>query len=155
MAASKLFHVSRIMTVAAIIGLTSSLNAESIILLTPQEAALPKPLSSDLDLRGITRGPQVTLVSPAQDAAQLASPIHLRFKFESHGGSRIDADATRVTYMRTPPVDLTDRLRPFLQIDGLDIAEVVLPPGNHVIRIDIQDTDGRSFRALYTLNVIE
>src|SRR4051812_35218391 len=112
MTASKLFQILSITTLAAMMAIASSFSAEKMTLLTHEEATLPEQLNSELDLRGITRGPQVILLSPAQDADQLSSPIHLRFKFETHGGSRIDTDATRVTYMRTPPVDLTERLRP-------------------------------------------
>jgi hypothetical protein len=151
MMALRLFLTTLIM--CAVTGLSASFGAEKLILITDEEAARPAQLAGDLGRRGITRGPQVTLLSPAQDAASLASPIHLQLKFESHGGANIDTGATRITYMKDPAVDLTDRIKPFLQSDGLDIAEAVLPPGNHVIRVDIKDTDGRTFGSLFTLNI--
>jgi hypothetical protein len=79
--------------------------------------------------------------------------MHLRLKFESFGGARIDPDSIKVTYMRTPNVDLTIRVKPFVQPTGIDIPEVELPAGDHMVRVDIRDSDGRIGGTSFVLRV--
>ena len=46
--------------------------------------------------------------------------------------------------MRTPNVDLTIRVKPFVQPTGIDIPEVELPAGDHMVRVDIRDRTAAS-----------
>ena len=62
--------------------------------------------------RGILRGPKVEVISPNEAAH---SPLRLQLKFETFGGARIDIESVKVLYLRTPNVDLTARVRPFIQ----------------------------------------
>ena len=92
-------------------------------------------------------------MSPAKTDGN-TSPLHLELKFETFGGARIDPQALKVSYLKKPSVDLTDRVKPFLQGAELNIKQAELPPGDHVIRVDVKDTDGRLASALFTLNIV-
>jgi hypothetical protein len=59
----------------------------------------------------------------------------------------------RVIYLRTPNVDLTPRVKPFIQPDGIDIPDTELPPGEYTVRVEIKDSDGRPGTASFTLRV--
>jgi hypothetical protein len=110
-------------------------------LITEQEAKLPPPKGAvAADRRGILRGPKIDFISPGDP---VHSPVHLQLKFESFGGAKIDPDSIKVTYLRTPNVDLTPRIKQFLMPAGIDIPDTELPPGEHMVRVDIRDTDGR------------
>jgi hypothetical protein len=75
--------------IAGGIGLFCALPAQAQMLISEQEAALPAAADSGLTFRGVTRGPKVQVLSPAQDAA-VKSPFNLKLKFESFGGAKID-----------------------------------------------------------------
>ena len=137
----------------ALVGGTGQALAGPVQLITPAEAQLP-PLKGAVASasRGITRGPRVELVDTPTDGA-LHSPMHLQLKFQAFGGAQIDPNAVQVTYLKSPEVDLTSRVKPFVQASGIDIPETVLPPGDHVLRVDVKDTDGRTGTTSITLKV--
>jgi hypothetical protein len=80
--------------------------------------------------------------------------MHLQVTFESFGGAKIDPDSVKVTYLRTPNVDLTSRVKAFVQNAGIDIPDVELPVGDHMVRIDVKDSDGRIGTASIVLKVV-
>jgi hypothetical protein len=121
------------------------------VLITPEEAALPPPKGAiATERRGITRGPKVDVVT----TGQLKSPTRLQVKFEPYGGSKIDPDSVKMIYLRTPNVDLTSRIKSFILPSGIDMPQVELPAGEHMVRVDIKDTDGRIGTASFILKVV-
>ena len=122
------------------------------VLITAEEAALPPPKGAvATDRRGITRGPKVDVMT---EAGQLRSPMRLHLKFEPHGGARIDPDSVKMTYLRTPNVDLTPRVKSFVKPTGIDMPEAELPAGEHMVRVDIKDSDGRIGTTSFILKVV-
>jgi len=120
-------------------------------LITEDEAKLPPPKGAiAADRRGILRGPKVEIVSPSGAAH---SPLRLQLKFESFGGATINPDSVKVIYLRSPNVDLTPRVKPFIQADGIDMPQAELPPGEYLVRVDVKDSDGRPGPASFTLTV--
>jgi hypothetical protein len=121
------------------------------ILITEEEAKLPPPKGAVVtDRRGITRGPKVRFLDEREP---VHSPMHLQVMFESFGGAKIDLDSVKVTYLKTPNVDLTPRIKPFVQSAGIDMPDVGLPAGEHMVRIDIKDSDGRPGSASFVFKV--
>lgn len=121
------------------------------VLISADEAKLPPPKGAvGVATRGITRGPKVAYIGAA-DATK--SPMRLQLKFESFGGAKIDTDSLKVTYVKTPSVDLTPRLKPFVKPDGIDMPDAELPAGDHLIRVDVKDSDGRSTSTSFTLKI--
>lgn len=130
---------------------TAPMTAVAAPLITTEEAALPPqkgavPNSS----RGITRGPKIQ-VSEAEGLRP--SPIRFLIKFQTFGGSNIDLDALKVTYLKSPVVDLTARIKPFAQATGIDMPDAQLPPGEHLVRIDIKDSEGRTASTSFLLKI--
>lgn len=129
-------------------------NAGSV-LIKPEEAALPSPPEAPsvaLVTRGITRRPGVTLASPE---ASVTSPFNLEFKFQTHGGSSINLDSFHLIYLKNPNVDLTARVKPYVTASGVDMVGAEAPPGRHVIKVRISDSDNRETSAVFVLNVIK
>jgi hypothetical protein len=126
--------------------------AQATPLITDEEAKLPSPKgAAAVDRRGILRSPKVEVVLPS---GAVHSPLRLQLKFESFGGATINPDSVKVIYLRTPNVDLTPRLKPFIQAGGIDMPEAELPPGEYTVRVDVRDSDGRPGTASFTLTVL-
>lgn len=123
---------------------------EPVQLITAQEALLPPSAADGLD-RNITRGPGVDAVAPS--AVGVSGNFRLAVKFKPRNGVNIDPKDVSVTYMREPHVDLTGRLKPFITEDGIDAPDVIAPEGEHLIRIEVVDREGRSGRGQINLTV--
>ncbi len=124
----------------------------SEVLITPQEAQLPPQKGAfGVATRGITRGPKIAIVSTPDG---LKSPIRLQMNFESFGGAKIDTSTLKVTYLKDPSVDLTDRVKPFVKPEGIDMPDAILPPGDHTLRVDVKDSDGRMATSSIVLKII-
>ena len=138
---------------AVVLALVTSapMAAVAMPLITPEEAALP-PLKGAVPNagRGITRGPkiQVTEVEGLHP-----SPMRFHVKFQTYGGSNIDLDALKVTYLKSPVVDLTARIKPFVQAAGIDMPDAQLPPGEHLVRVDVKDSEGRTASTSFLLKI--
>lgn len=142
-----------VLTAAAIIAATAMpFSAFAGQLITDDEARLPAQKGAVANSgRGITRGPKI-LVPDGEPALQ-ASPIRLLIKFQTFGGSSVDLDALKVTYLKSPVVDLTPRIKPFVLPTGIDMPDAQLPPGEHLLRVDIKDSDGRPASASFLLKI--
>jgi hypothetical protein len=127
-----------------LIGLVAAATpAAAIQLVTEQEAALPPDRMPALELRGSpTRRPSAVIVSPPQSAGVVKSPVSLKIKLQAHGGAKIDPDSIVVTYKKTPAIDITQRIMPFITADGIDVPDAEVPPGTHEFRIELKDKDG-------------
>jgi hypothetical protein len=138
-------------TFAAALIASAPIVAVATPLITTDEAALPPQKGAVPNAgRGITRGPKIQV--PEADATQ-ASPIRFQVKFQTFGGSNIDLDALKVTYLKSPVVDLTSRVKPFAQPTGIDMPGAQLPPGEHLVRIDVKDSEGRTASTSFLLKI--
>jgi hypothetical protein len=129
-----------------------SMPAQATQLITAEEAKSPPQKGAvATDRRGITRGPKVDVLGTAD---QVKSPMHLQLRFEPYGGAKIDPDSVKVTYLRSPNVDLTPRVKSFVLPAGIDMPDAELPPGEHMVRVDIKDSDGRPGTTIFVLKVL-
>ncbi len=123
-------------------------------LITDEEAKLPPQKGAVAAAqRGITRGPKIQI--PDQETALQPSPMRFQVNFQAFGGSKVDPDAVKVTYLKAPNVDLTPRIKPFVAAGGIDMPDAQLPPGEHLLRIDIKDSEGRPATASFMLKIAQ
>jgi hypothetical protein len=140
-----------IKAVCAVLGIlvVSSRSLAGTVLITEQEASLP-PEAIVASPRAITRGPRIELVQPSASAN---SPMHFQLRFKSFGGSEINTGSLRVFYLKSPEVDITPRLARFSQPGGIDISDAEAPAGEHNIRVEIADSEGRIRSSIFTLKI--
>jgi hypothetical protein len=132
-------------------------------LITPAEARLPW---AEIDnVRGPIPGPEIQLIVPESTlvrdrtperqlmAISLKAPFRFVVRFRAHGGTKIDLETFTAKYIKNPFVDLTARMRPYLTEVGIAIPEAGVPPGNHLIRIQVRDNAGRLGTAFVELQV--
>ena len=142
------------LTCAAIFGAVTAMPipVRAAPLITAEEAALPPQKGAVPNSgRGITRGPKIQV--PEAETGVQTSPMRFQVKFQTFGGSSIDLEALKVTYLKTPVVDLTPRIKPFALPTGIDMPDALLPPGDHLLRIDIKDSDGRVSSISFLLKI--
>jgi methionine-rich copper-binding protein CopC len=110
------------------------------VLITEQEAMRPAAApKADEAARGIFRAPKIYVLSPLE---AVTSPLNLKLKFESFGGTKIDEDSVKVIYLKNPSVDLTPRLKKHLKSNGIEMDVAEAPPGEHHLKIEVKDSDG-------------
>ena len=120
-------------------------------LITAQEAALPDA-SGTIATRGISRGPGVKLASPEPDAV-VKAPFTFKVGFEGRGGAKVDPASVKVTYLKSPLVDLTPRLKSAISASGINFTRASVPPGTHKLKVSVSDQDGRETNTIFTLIV--
>jgi hypothetical protein len=79
--------------------------------------------------------------------------VHFQVSFLAFGGSKIDIKTLKVTYLKTPEIDLVPRILRFTQRAGIDIPDALIPPGDHFFRLEISDTDGRTRSSVFAIKV--
>ncbi len=117
--------------------------ASAEVLISASEAAQPPSRDVGMNLRGITRGPSVDLLSPSPTGG-VHSPLELKIKFAAHNGAKVDPAAVKVVYEKQTPIDITDRLRKYTSSDGIDMPDAEVPPGTHMLRLELKDSLGRT-----------
>jgi len=142
----------------ALVGLLAlATPAKAVQLVTDAEAALPPSPSAHLpelaSRGGPTRRPNIVVVSPATNGSLVRSPLALKVKLSAFGGARIDRDSIVVTYEKTPLIDITQRIMPFISPDGIDVPDAEVPAGVHDFRIEVKDSDGRVSRKEFSFQV--
>lgn len=120
--------------------------AESgVWLITSQEAALPPSTTSNAG-RSITRGPAIREVSPTGTVAA-NQPFDLHVDFVGRGGEKINPATAQVMILRGGNVDITQRLKPFITANGIEMPTAMVPPGTHVLQVAVSDARGRKSTA--------
>lgn len=146
---NKLMIPVRLIALASILALLPSL-ASAVQLITDEEAKLP--VAANLTARGgLTRGPSIKVLSPADSKVKM--PFDMKLLFEPHGGANIDPASVKMTYLKSPLVDLTERIKPYISANGIDMAKVEAPPGEHHLKIQVADSKGRVGSAVVNLVV--
>jgi len=141
--ASKAMEIRmRIIVTACSTSLLLGVPASAEVLITASEAAQPPSSDVSMSVRGITRGPTVDQISPSPTVA-VHSPLELKIKFTAHNGAKLDPAAVKVLYEKEAPIDLTDRLRKYMSSDGIDMPDAEVPPGTHLLRVELKDSLGR------------
>ena len=112
-------------------------------LVTTEEAAYPdNPYGFEGSWGSPTASTEVEVVLPPSPAL-VQSPFHFKVRFKPHGGAAVDSDSIALTYWKVPAIDITQRIRHFIQGDTIDITDAELPAGMHPFRIDVKDNRGR------------
>lgn len=137
---------------AATATLTVARAAEPILLITREEAGLPGAATAATSTRNLTRGPGIDTL-PTPDKGVDGKPFRLAVRFMPSNGVPIDPATVRVFYRRQPPVDITDRIKPFISPTGIDAPSVIVPSGSHVLEIEATDKEGRIGRRQLKLTV--
>ena len=124
-------------------------------LITPEEAEQPDaPMIRTRGIKSRTEGdgPQIKIHSP-----NLEEPLHIPFSmdiaFEASPEKTIDFDSLSVKYLKVIAIDLTGRIKPYLNNNRLMVKDVKVPQGRHRLQLFIAYTSGEKTMMEIFLNV--
>lgn len=87
-------------------------------------------------------GPEILVKNP-RALEKVYAPVDILVSFEpGQSGQVPDMASFKATLIGFIDIDLTDRVREYIQGNRLDVKEANLPVGSHRIRIAIRDVQG-------------
>lgn len=104
-------------------------------------------------------GPAIELVTP-KNGGVYTSPIGIEIGFAPKGGTTIDLATLKVTVVSTTiagvfEIDITEDIIDYASEDGIKAPEAEIPAGEHVVTIQIADSEKRRSERLLEITVRE
>lgn len=98
-------------------------------------------------------GPVIQIDSPANEGVY-QGPFPIKVAFQSGpSGHPVDMQSLKLEYKVAWGIDITDRVREYIDGTQIDVAESELPEGRHTVEIQIEDTEGHQSSHLFTVTV--
>jgi hypothetical protein len=125
-----------------------------LVLITPEEAAQPDAaIPRGIKLTTIQEnGPKIKIHSPHLDEP-LRVPFIMDVAFEASSDKTIDPTSLTIKYLKLIPIDLTARMKPYLNSNRLLIKNLKVPEGKHRLQFSIAYTSGEKTMIEIVLNV--
>jgi hypothetical protein len=129
-------------------------SGHSFTLITLEEALQPEvPFLRECSTLE-ENGPHIKINAPKLDGPLLA-PFVVDIAFEASQNKIIDYDTLRVRYLKFIPIDLTDRVKPYLSNNRWMLKDVKVPQGRHCLQVLIGYQSGEKTLMEILLNVIK
>ena len=98
-------------------------------------------------------GPVIAIDSP-QNGATYEGPFPITVEFrEGPKGHAVDMTTLELEYKMAFGIDITDRVRDYVEGNRIDVDESELPTGRHTVEIRIEDTEGNGSSEQFTVTV--
>jgi hypothetical protein len=98
-------------------------------------------------------GPLIQIDSPQNDGVY-EGPFPIKVAFESGRlGHPVDMESLKLEYKVAWGIDITDKVREYIDGTQIDVAESELPEGRHSVEIQIEDVEGHQSTRLFTVTV--
>jgi hypothetical protein len=125
-----------------------------LTLITLEEAAQPDaPIPRGIKLTKIEgNGPQIKIYSPNLEEP-LRIPFIMDIAFEAPSDKTIDLDSLSIKYLKLIAIDLTGKIKPYLNENRLMVKDVKVPQGKHRLQLSIAYTSGEKTMMEIVLNV--
>jgi len=125
-----------------------------LTLITAEEAAQPDaPIPRGIKLTTIQEnGPQIKIYSPNLEEP-LRIPFLMDIAFEAACDKTIDSNSLSIKYLKLIPIDLTGRMKPYLNDNRLVIKDLKVPQGKHRLQFSIAYTSGEKTMMEIVLSV--
>jgi hypothetical protein len=98
-------------------------------------------------------GPKISIASPKHNATY-AGPFPIKVDFlPGPKGYEVDISTLKLEYKKAWGIDITDRVRDYIDGTAIDLAESELPTGRHTVEIEIADVEDNLSRQIFTVIV--
>jgi hypothetical protein len=121
-----------------------------LILLSAEEAAMPGCRSFGFASNPQQDGPFITVQNMEIENGK---PFPLTVGFSPQEGSPVNLATLKLECLKSAPIDLTVRVLPYTQREGIRVDRVSLPSGNYRFRVSIGDVNGRFSEREFSVNV--
>jgi len=168
----------KLMLLITLVLLTVIISAEpafSVMLLTPEEAAqedaredsgLPDAGPAALPAVGRSHrmerrlivpesnipGPELQVIAPKIEKTY-SSPLKIQVKFVPRDGTQVDLSSLKVECLKFLSINITDRIKEYVNNLGINVENADLPSGTHKIRITLGDTGGGITSRIFVVKV--
>jgi hypothetical protein len=114
-------------------------------LITPEEAAMAPAADVtrgivEIEREDVSVGPVIDVVEPS-NGSRLPMPVQVLIHFAPFS-EPIDLASLKVVLIKFITIDITDRIRPYVTPEGIQVKEAKIPPGKHRVRITLADRAG-------------
>jgi len=120
-------------------------------LLTPEEALLPAAKKSGFVRQPDNDGPEI-VIDPELTGKEIGREHSLKILFTPRDAA-VDPSSLKFELLKSPVIDLTERVWPYTAKNGISIEKIKLPPGRYQFRIQISDVNGRLSEKDFTILV--
>src|SRR5207237_1331604 len=96
-------------------------------------------------------GPIIEVLKPGTDKS-LVPPFEISVRFAARTAP-VNVNSLRVQVLKFIAVDITERVRPYASLLGIQIPEARLPAGQHTVRISVADESGQLSAKIITVNI--
>ncbi|WP_152609846.1 hypothetical protein [Geobacter sp. OR-1] len=125
---------------------------EPVDLLTPEEGAMAEAKSFGYTADLPKSGPAIKVLAPDTGKEQ-QSPFRLSVKFVPKPGSSVDPASLKVEALKFVTLDLTNRVKPYVTPEGINMEQAKIPSGNHKLRVTIGDGKGGITQEIFSVRV--
>jgi hypothetical protein len=115
--------------------------ATPAVLITEEEAAMAPPVDPREPEVLPREGPIIHVVSPSEPVVTSPFDIDVRFS-PREGGPPVLMASLRVVLVKFISIDITERVRPYVDGTRLLVSQAQIPRGRHRLRIRIADREG-------------
>ncbi len=119
-----------------------------VTLITQAEALLPdmsdvqyENVGRDIESKSDSRGPIIKVITP-EEGKTYAPPLNIELYFITKDLSEIDLSTLKVEYLKLFSIDITERVLPYVNKEGIKISNAKFPSGTHNLKITIGDKKG-------------
>lgn len=126
--------------------------ARPLDLITRDEAALPDSPEEHFEAAMEEEGPVVEVVTP-RNGNTYSPPLSVMVKFAPREDKEIDLSTLKVEYLKLFPINITDRIKPYVTKDGIKAENVNIPSGTHKIRLSVADVNGAKTTVLMIVSI--
>lgn len=123
-----------------------------VLLVTADEARMStvRAVVKELD-----NGPTIKINSP-KNGSVLNGPFRLYVEIvKKADGADVDMKTLKVNYLKMITINITPRVKSYIEGTKLDVPQAEFPAGDHRTEIYIEDVDGNVSTKLFTVTVNE
>ena len=97
-------------------------------------------------------GPEIKVLSPEPEKTYL-SPLKVLVKFFPREGTQVDLGSLKVECLKFLSINITDRVKKYMDNQGINVEKAELPSGTHKIKITLRDTGGGITSNIFVVKV--